>query len=395
MAVNHITPTVTENIPLGTRVKSPTGQLFQLNGTKTNKNWVKIPSNWGEGTDGNKYWSTAAPPTQTDTDGSAITTTISPGPTGDGTPDDKALRFPTDSFIDERSDFVFFQFGEYVPPFTAEGSNKAGAGNSFVRYNASTNLKQDARLKNIILPMPQDLGNDLQQGWAGKSFSALGRAAVQGVAGGDMSRMGDRLKDTEGSVQAITRAIQVNLLNKLPGVGGNLTIGDVTGATQGMVFNPNAELLYDQPELREIGMTFKLVPRNQPEAAKIQEIVRTFRLAAAPEWGGGDANVNIGDKSKKKSGDHWDEVGVSEIDAFDADNFMRVPNLCKFTFMQGAATKKQLIQFKPCAISRVAVNYTPDGTYATYSDGSPVAIELQLSFVETKVLFKQDIGKGF
>ena len=74
---------------------------------------------------------------------------------------------------------------------------------------------------------------------------------------------------------------------------------------------------------------------------------------------------------------------------------MKVPNLCKFTFMKGEETKKQLIQFKPCAISRVAVNYTPDGTYATYSDGSPIAIELQLSFVETKVLFKKDIKDGF
>ena len=35
--------------------------------------------------------------------------------------------------------------------------------------------------------------------------------------------------------------------------------------------------------------------------------------------------------------------------------------------------------------------YTPDGTFATYSDGAPVAVELRLSFMETKVVFAQEI----
>ena len=314
---------------------------------------------------------------------------ISSGPIGgkDGAPSSEDLRYPMDAYIDSRSDFVFFQFGRYLPPFAGVSAGN----NSYLRYNASTTLKKDANLKNIILPMPQDLGNDLQQGWAGKSFSALGKAAVQAVAGGDMTEMGAKLKDREGNIKALTKALQVNLLNKLPGVGGNLTIGDVTGATEGIVFNPNAELLYDQPELREIGMTFKLVPRNQPEAEKIHQIIKTFRLAAAPEWGGTNTFSDNTDLNDSRNGGDYDE----DLDLFDADNFMRVPNLCKFTFMKGEETKKQLIQFKPCAISRVAVNYTPDGTYATYSDGSPVAIELQLSFVETKVLFKKDIKDGF
>ena len=311
---------------------------------------------------------------------------ITVGPIEGEKPDKAALRYPVDAHIDKRSDFVFFQFGQYLPPFSIEGGD-----NTYLQYNASTNLKRDSRLSNIILPMPQDLGNDLQQGWAGKSFSALGKAAVQAVAGGNMAAMGSRLKDSEGNIKALTKAMQVNLLNKLPGVGGNLTIGDVTGSTEGIVFNPNAELLYDQPELREIGMTFKLVPRNEPEAKKIHQIIETFRLAAAPEWGGKNTFSEKTNLKKSKDGKKFDD----DLDVFGANNFMRVPNLCKFTFMQGSSTKQQLIQFKPCAISRVAVNYTPDGTYATYSDGSPVAIELQLSFVETKVLFKQDISKGF
>ena len=56
---------------------------------------------------------------------------------------------------------------------------------------------------------------------------------------------------------------------------------------------------------------------------------------------------------------------------------------------------KKLIQFKPCALANVSVNYTADGTYATYTDGAPVAIELGLKFQETKVIFRSDVDKGF
>ena len=59
--------------------------------------------------------------------------------------------------------------------------------------------------------------------------------------------------------------------------------------------------------------------------------------------------------------------------------------------MKGRKAHPHLVQFKPCAISNVEVTYTPDGTFATYSDGAPVAVELRLSFMETKVVFAQEI----
>ena len=63
--------------------------------------------------------------------------------------------------------------------------------------------------------------------------------------------------------------------------------------------------------------------------------------------------------------------------------------------MTGSDTNEKLPQFKPCGISKVQVNYTPDGTYATYDDGYPVATELQLNFTETKIIFRQDVEAGF
>ena len=77
------------------------------------------------------------------------------------------------------------------------------------------------------------------------------------------------------------------------------------------------------------------------------------------------------------------------------ENFLRVPHLCKFTFMKGNKPHQWLAQYKPCAISNVVVNYTPDNTYATYSDGSPVATEIRLNFQETKLIFSDEVEQGF
>ena len=60
--------------------------------------------------------------------------------------------------------------------------------------------------------------------------------------------------------------------------------------------------------------------------------------------------------------------------------------------MKGSSEHEGLPRFKMCAITQVDVNYTPDGAYATYFDGQPVAIQLSISFQETKMVFAEEIG---
>ena len=321
----------------------------------------------------------------------------------------KTLRYPKDA-IHSSTDYVFFQFGKYIPPFSKQNTTIARAGEegrvyAFGRksYNASTALKVEEYegSDSIMLPMPQDLGNDLQQTWAGKEFSAIGRAAIAGAAGGDLSTIGNRIRDVSGNMNAIVKSLHTSLLNKLPGVGGNFNIGDITGSTQGIVLNPNAEVLYESPELREIGMSFKLVPRNADEAQLIKKIIQMFRYASVPNWGTQDGTVGqpavqTGDQnSTVEFGNDAKGLTGKTYQAFGSENCIRVPWLCKFTFMNGSNPNRKLQQFKPCAIKRVAVNYTSDGTYATYSDGTPVSTELTLNFLESKALFKDDIQAGF
>ena len=349
----------------------------------------------------------------------------------------RTLRYPKDAGIKHSTDYVFFQFGKYEPPFKYSTEDKqweafdeglqqilkdnkegyqsrqvrdyiianSGAAPNQVAYNASSKINPEGY--DIMLPMPQDLSNELQASWQGKQFTATGRAAIAALGAGNFSYAKDVVANIAGNAKALQTALNTSVLNSIPGVGGNLDFNDVSGATRGIVINPNAELMYDSPQMREIGMIFKLVAQNPDEAKIIRKIITRFRQASLPSWGdngqyenlfGGEGTI-VGSEIGRtwnnwfSNNDKKDNRNENKLfDITTADNWIRVPNLCQFTFMTGSNVNKKLIQFKPCAIQAVEVNYTPDGTYATYSDGSPVAIELRLNFMETKLLYSNEVG---
>ena len=369
----------------------------------------RVPVDTGAGTIDGKFWAVIA-----GSDTREIfpeTIEISAGPLDGQSPGESTKRWPVDQ-IQESTDYIFFQFGKYIPPFSRQAGNAMGDlrvvddTSSAKRrgYDAgATLLKPDAGLPGIMLPIPQDLSNTTAAGWQGKSFTGMGRAAVAAMAGGSLNFAKQKAGDWTGNLKAIQDSLTTNVLNLVPGVGGNLDINDISGSTKGTVLNPNAELLYDAPELREIGMTFKMVPKNANEAATIRTICNTFRKAALPSWGTAGSEEDGGDdftfSSKVSYETNGDGSGATprgkKDNQISGENFIRVPSLCKFTFMKGNAPHQWLTQYKPCALSNVVVNFTPDNTYATYSDGSPVATEIRLSFQETKLIFRDDVGKGF
>ena len=241
-------------------------------------------------------------------------------PLGDGKPDGKTLRYPNDA-VDSTTDYVFFQFGKYLPPFSRDanelrdkreeqiknGTFKAsekGDRNYIVQQSNRTATRSmyessienlELRNETIMLPMPQDLSNEINQQWQGKQFTATGRAAVAALAAGQFSYASEVVANIAGNATALQTAFNTSVLNSIPGVGGNLEFNDVSGSTRGIVINPNAELLYDSPEMREIGMIFRLVPRNKDEAGTIKAIIRAFRRASMPRWGGLDLEGKEGD----------------------------------------------------------------------------------------------------
>ena len=410
-------PTADPNgFDVGTITKDPQGRLWSISGKingETGRYWQQLTGKGGiwdnnafglpPGVEVNTPWYVADQPRIA----LQSKSNIKIGPLGGETPtEDRTLRWPLNA-INTDTDYVFFQFGRYLPPFSQDsvyklrqkeennfqkvkGKTKEFKAATYQLYNSSVNnLDVSDSANNIMLPIPQDLSNEIQQVWQGKQFTQLGRAAVAAMGGGNFAYASDVVQNITGNFKAIKDALATTALNSIPGVGGNIELSDVSGSTRGVVINPNAELLYDSPEMREIGMIFKLVPRNQKEAKQIQNIVMTFRAASMPRWGG-----TGGEPLRTPVG--GGTSGEDDIINFGGENnWIRVPDLCKFTFMKGTDPHPYLIQFKPCAINRVEVNYTSDGTYATYSDGQPVCTELRLNFMETKLVFADEVGMGY
>ena len=336
-----------------------------------------------------------------------------------------ALRWPADAYVNQDTDYIMFKFGKYEPPLgegrkfkgTSEQSIVTQRNNAinkgipgYYKYKNSSNLEvlsgtglrletveDGSEVGPIILPMPQDFQDIMEQNWQGKQFSRVGMTALSGLAGKNFSDITDATSDVRGNLKSLGGALTASGMNKIPGVGGNLTLSDVTGSVWGSVLNPNVETLYESPQQREFTMTYKLVPRNSDEATIIKDIVKTFRYAAAPGWGDRTEHGGWSINNRGKDGDmtarktQLKGEGMGDV----SENFITVPWLCQFVFQKGSKPNPNLPTIKPCAIKKVGINYTPDGTYATYEDGSMLSTEITLTFLETKLIFKQDIEAGY
>ena len=124
------------------------------------------------------------------------------------------------------------------------------------------------------------------------------------------------------------------------------------------------ELLFDAPTIRAFKFQFKMTPRNRREAEQIKLIIRAFKRNMAPKAKGG---------TEKENG--W---------------FLKTPNVFELRYRTGNKDHDYLHKFKQCLLTDISVNYTGDGVYSTYEDGSPVSYLMDLSFKELEPIYDID-----
>jgi len=328
----------------------------------TGGDWVEISkSEWERSQGGSTTIKSLASPTLSSTTGS--------------------LRYPKDAGLSKESDYVLFEFYKYQPPF--QGINRAQSTSSSTALAAYNQSATDEKFytktsrQSVILYMPEDISTGYKANWSGKAFSNIGRDALATAGSKDLGEALSNAANTLGTGMA--QAIP-NLGNKII----SETIGKITGeqigqneifsSTRGVILNPNVELLFGGIDLRNFSLNFKLVPRNDTEAKTIRTIVDTFRKAMLPNFADGDELTFSGAENIQ-------------------NNFIKVPNVCRVSFMKGGIRNEFVPQYKMCAITQVDINYTPDGAYATYGDGHMVAIDLALAFQETKLIFSDEVDQ--
>ena len=72
-----------------------------------------------------------------------------------------------------------------------------------------------------------------------------------------------------------------------------------------------------------------------------------------------------------------------------SDMFFRRPYYFNIKY-QGVGAKSLNLIKENCALQDCSVNYTPDGSYMTYQDGSMTAYSVTLQFSETTPLTDKD-----
>ena len=277
------------------------------------------------------------------------------------------LRYPY-STIDGTQDFLKFSVFEYKRSYrTAQQLAKRNK-TSFISSGRESLSQEQGNLRdtrdllgNIILPIPSQLADTNSIAWGESRMNEFESLLYQGARGGiteqgnvvrDNFRAGlETLSANKEMVQSYFIKQAVNSL-----IGGNVTLDQIMARSQGEILNPNLELLFSGPTLRNFTFNFKLTPRYEKEAQIIRTIIKAFKRNMAPKGSGGTV--------------------------------LRTPNIFQIEYMGKA--KDYLNRMKLCALKNVAVNYTGDGNFATYEDGAPISSMLTLAFTELTPIYNED-----
>jgi hypothetical protein len=276
----------------------------------------------------------------------------------------KSLRYPL-ATLEKESDYLFMTIEKYKP---------AGFDGDKLRQRLSRGLgnTRATTVASIILPIPTTITDSNGISWGSGTLNAFERAGLEGIgnviktnnAGDFVKEIGKLLGDVAGSVvdennQPLAQsAIAAKILGNF---GSNIGFDQVLARKTGQALNPNMELLFNGPTLRQFNFDFQFAPRSDKEAREIKEIIRTIKIASAPKLDGGPGGA-----------------------------FIKTPDIFQITYKKGSGDHPFLNSFKPMALTTMNVNYTASGTYATYDDGTPVAMSMSLAFQELAPIYADD-----
>ena len=305
-----------------------------------------------------------------------------------------SLRYPNNR-IDSTTDYLEIKIVEYTPnsklndslkSAQSDGAAKKEGGNSstgteggFSQKQESTimgALKSGSRMETatsrarkaktlayITLPIPQNVGDTNSIDFDADTLTPL-KALAANLAMTGMTNPGALLqgmKDIKG-FGTIDDNLRSAILSHLAGsaVGApNL----MTRAT-GQVLNPNMEIVFKGPQIRQFDFDFQFAPRSMSEAQQVKQIIRTMKQHAMPK---GDSGGGF---------------------------FIKSPDVFMLAYKKGGAPHPFLNVMKPMALQSIAMNYTGSNTYSTFHDGTPTVMTMKLSLKELNPIYFEHYDEG-
>ena len=234
----------------------------------------------------------------------------------------------------------------------------------------------------VLLPMPK--ATDVNGAEWGKSELTISGIAALGAANMVAGRLAnddgqalaekeareslnaERGRNVEGNAGTeFARALGVQTISKLAGFafGTQLDADTFLARTGGKVLNPNAEMLFQGPVIRDFAFSFIMIARSQEEGQRIRKIIRFLKLGMAPK--------------------------------FRSTTFLKSPDIFTLHYKNGLGENDYLRtvnQFNPggLALTTMNVDYAPFGYWSAYRDSQPVSVKMDLNFTELRPLYEAD-----
>lgn len=284
------------------------------------------------------------------------------------------LRYPKKN-IGPQDDYFKIQVLKYQAPGLTSGNNNFGLRTTEEALNRGGSIKSSPL--SIILPMPSNIQDSNSADWGSNSINPAAAVAANGVSSlisgqnglDDMAKatlenLGKVINSKEGQ-NAATSSFSALALKAL---FGQADLNSISSRFSGTVFNQNVELLFNNITMRPAyAFTFDIVPRSKSESDEVKQILWNLKRYMTPRRGPKEAGGGL---------------------------FIQAPSVFKLDYMSGGKIHPFLHRFKPCALTQMNVNYTGSGNYATYSDATPVHMQLSMMFQELTPIYGEDYETG-
>ena len=245
--------------------------------------------------------------------------------------------------------------------------------------DANTRVKNNMKTKyNIELPIPQEVNDSNQVTWGDDRVNAIQLAGL--AIAKDIIEEGpvDAIQKSQQAIRAMmsgvqlpdigsetTNAVRAALSGAAVGaLGGNITADSVIARSTGQILNSNLELLFQGVNLRTFPYSITFSPRSPDEALVVKAIIRSLKQSMSPKAGNYNGSAQ----------------GI----------FLQSPDLFQLEYLKDGAPHPFLNKFKLAALTGMSVNYTNSGTYASYEDGTPVNLRMDLTFKEINPIYHED-----
>ena len=294
---------------------------------------------------------------------------------------DREIRYPSDMAIGKETDYFSISLFNYNNPEASGTSITDFTVEGLVDYSKKLSVEMTGPA--IYLPMPSNLQDSNAVSWGDSkmnNLSAAGVVAAENVIDFDYSKflkdpgaaatqlgtqLGDAATGTGLNLRQVTDLLTSQLAAEAVNIlGGNVTLDQILARSTGQIVNQNNRLLFNGVTLREFNFSFKLTPRNETDTDNIKKIIRTLKVHM----------------SAKNNGSTTDGTGM----------YLKTPGYFKLEYRKGNNKHPFLPSFKECALKNMAVNYTGENVYATYHDGTPISMQLELSFQEIVPVYAED-----